>query len=368
MFFKRLNGKCQLSMVYKQKTAALVKVFCVLYVLFSYINTCAAGTKVVSDLPILSIRQDWGKCGINVAAHEPSKKPLELKIGDKVYNRGIGTHAKSEIVIDLSGRYKNFDAEVGLQNYEIPNNPGSVIFKVYVDGIKKFESKVKTIESPAESISVPVEGAMEMTLEVDDAGDGINCDLANWARASLELNENPVVRNRTAGLNIVPFGKVMSWDCAINRLHASRIAELSESDIFPGRELRKNDDVYELTPDKNGDSSIGARWAENRRIRKFTIEFAENSNIPEPDHVKLQWWVGESRWIGDWIDLSGKTEKNGNYFEYNCNITDYRNDHLDNAAHWTPGVPKYRWVISSGQPLKVKISKHSLGPDGRIST
>jgi len=42
------------------------------------------------------------------------KKPITL--GGKVYPKGLGTHAPSEIVYNLDGKYATFTADVGIDD------------------------------------------------------------------------------------------------------------------------------------------------------------------------------------------------------------------------------------------------------------
>ena len=76
-------------------------------------------------------QQGWGELGLNTCAHAPGQNPLSLQIGDKTYAKGLGHHASGEIIIDLNGQYDAFLAEVGVQ--QVPNSPGTVVFKVFVD-------------------------------------------------------------------------------------------------------------------------------------------------------------------------------------------------------------------------------------------
>jgi len=60
-----------------------------------------------------------------------------------------------------------------------------VIFKVIADGRESFDSGVMRANTPAKWVSVPLAGVNELKLVVTDAGDGINCDHADWAEAFL---------------------------------------------------------------------------------------------------------------------------------------------------------------------------------------
>ena len=317
----------------------------------------AYADKVIYDLPIVISRQSWGVMGENYAAHELGKEPLKLQIGDKVYDKGIGTHAKSVIELDLLGKYETFNAEIGVQHYgNTEENPASIIFKVIVDGENKFESGIMAMQSPAQKISIAVAGASEMSLIVEDAGDGINSDLANWADASLVESDEATKIVNNKSIDIIPFGRVMTWDSDLQKNEPSRIKELSVEDIFPGEEIFPVDGQFVLASDNNK-YCIGGQWAENRQIRKFVIEFVEGSDIPELDKTQLQWWVGSSVWSGQWKPIFGQIEKQGNTFVYNTTIKDCRDGYYKepNATWiWTVGFPKFRWVFEAEKTVKVK--------------
>ena len=63
---------------------------------------------------IVSHTQGWGVMGVDVAAHAAGVEAMPLKIGEKAYTSGIGTHAPSETVLLLDGQYERLTAEVGV--------------------------------------------------------------------------------------------------------------------------------------------------------------------------------------------------------------------------------------------------------------
>src|SRR6185295_14102922 len=97
-------------------------------------------TEYLSDVRhrILYKQQGWGELGIDTCAFERRTTPQPLRIGEKDYKKGLGHHAPGELVIDLGAEYDKFEAEVGLQ--PLPACPGSVVFQIFVDDEKKFDS------------------------------------------------------------------------------------------------------------------------------------------------------------------------------------------------------------------------------------
>ena len=98
----------------------------------------------------------------------------------KTYQKGLGTHAPSEIVYKLDKQSEQFMCDVGATY-----NSGTVTFTVYVDNIKKYESRVLTRKDLPERICINTKGCETLKLVVGDGGDGHDCDHAVWADALL---------------------------------------------------------------------------------------------------------------------------------------------------------------------------------------
>ena len=155
--------------------------------------------------------QGWGELGIDTCAHIPGVTPLKLRIKDIEYAKGLGHHASGEIVVDLEGLYETFEAEVGVQWQG--DNVGSVVFQIYVDDAKRFDSGVMREQDPAKPVSIPLGGAQELRLVVMDAGDGITCDCADWANARLIRARSPAPAAALGDrVNVARFAQVVTCD------------------------------------------------------------------------------------------------------------------------------------------------------------
>ncbi len=108
-----------------------------------------------------------------------------LRLGGKTYARGVGSHARSEIALDLKKAATRFEAMVGIDD-EVEGR-GTVVFEVWVDGRKAARTDILYGIETAE-ISVDLSGAERLVLVIKDAGDGIGCDHADWADARLTLD------------------------------------------------------------------------------------------------------------------------------------------------------------------------------------
>jgi hypothetical protein len=107
-----------------------------------------------------------------------------IVLNGKRYDKGLGTHANSEIAFALGKQFEHFRSAVGLDDTQ-DGTPGSVVFKVYVDGNLKRQTAIMRWESETQWMEIPVKGAETLVLIVTDAGDDDKCDHANWAGAEL---------------------------------------------------------------------------------------------------------------------------------------------------------------------------------------
>jgi NPCBM/NEW2 domain len=99
------------------------------------------------------------------------------------YPKGLGVHSTSHVVYALGGQYQAFAAAVGVDDE--CGSMGSVVFQVFVNGAKRFDSAKMTATSPTKPVLVDTTGANQLKLTVTAAGDGGACDHADWADARL---------------------------------------------------------------------------------------------------------------------------------------------------------------------------------------
>lgn len=139
----------------------------------------------LSDLPFVESTNGFGPVERDKSnGEEEAEDGAPISIGGKIYEKGLGVHSLSEVTFDLEGRYKRFISAIGIDD-EVPTDQGSVVFQVFVDETKVFESPVMTRASEAGSVNVSVENARTLRLVVTDAWDGITHDHADWAGARL---------------------------------------------------------------------------------------------------------------------------------------------------------------------------------------
>ncbi|MBI4325945.1 MAG: NPCBM/NEW2 domain-containing protein, partial [Chloroflexi bacterium] len=272
----------------------------------------ASPVEYVSDRPdlILSSSQDWGALGFDVAAHQPGQAGQPLQIGEQQFSRGLGHHANGAIVIWLDGGYSGFDASVGLQ----PCSGGSVVFRVLVDGQLRFDSGVLKAADAPKTAQVSLAGAQELRLEAKDAGDGINCDMANWAEARLTrasgTARTPPPEPR---VDIARFALVATWDPQrMDGCRANRVQEFQAEDVFLETDLTPNQDgTFAVPMATNGLACIGLQWLNRRALKELSLAFVDPAQVPATNSVQVQGWFGESAWQGSWKPLAGEWQADG---------------------------------------------------------
>ena len=136
----------------------------------------------ISDLSWKSATIGSGAIGKDISVR---RETIQIRNEDgsyQAYEKGIGTHAQSEIVYD-SADYDIFDTWVGLDRYVAGESVASVNFKVYVDGVLKAETGIMKADTPKKRLVVDVRGSKQIKLVADQATNGNNWDHADWADA-----------------------------------------------------------------------------------------------------------------------------------------------------------------------------------------
>jgi len=134
----------------------------------------------LSDLPWQSAQAGWSSNGDKLPRRDRDAQDNLLQLGGRRYRKGIGTHAPSEIVYALDGKYDRFQAIVGGAEAR-----GTVMFQVFGDDKLLFDSGLMHGMRGTKPIDVNIAGAKRLRLVVTDAGDNYFSDMANWADARL---------------------------------------------------------------------------------------------------------------------------------------------------------------------------------------
>jgi hypothetical protein len=138
----------------------------------------------------LLVRSTSGGCEKNLSI---AKTPMT--IAGRRYLRGLGVDCPSRLSVSLDGKYKRFQALAGLDSAIMNNymDRSAIVFEVWVDGEKRWDSgPVRNADpaEPAKVVDVDVAGAKVLELVV--VGEEVNGHLAqnfaDWATARLLRN------------------------------------------------------------------------------------------------------------------------------------------------------------------------------------
>jgi len=110
--------------------------------------------------------------------------PLTLR--GRTYQKGLATSSPSLVRYRLGKRCHELIAEIGID--DAAQGAGSVVFQVWADGEKLFDSGIIYGTTAPQTLSVDLSGRSEMRLWVGQVDD-IEQDHADWADARLRCDE-----------------------------------------------------------------------------------------------------------------------------------------------------------------------------------
>ena len=188
--------------------------------------------------------------------------------------------------------------------------------------------------------------------------------------AGAEAIETVVARE----VNIAPFAQVMTWDPTRTTDPPRRTEDFPAKDVFPGHEVISDDGVYTVPVYQDGTGYIGLEWVERRDVKKFVLEFADGSNIPAVENVRVEYWheiahfgaheiagssSAGSKWHGEWKPLPVNRRKRGH--QWMCDVhlqppAEQKPEKVGaNLKHVLPGLTKVRFVFPPTQkPVRLR--------------
>jgi alpha-galactosidase len=149
-----------------------------------------SGTVALSDLTWTYASNGLGPIerDMSVGATAPGDgAPISLR--GQTYARGLGMGAPAAAIFRLAQSCTTFTADVGVD--DVTSGAGSVVFQVFADGDKLYDSGVVTGTSPVQSVSVDVTGRRRLKLVVTNGGDGAADDSASWGNPQLVCPGTP---------------------------------------------------------------------------------------------------------------------------------------------------------------------------------
>jgi hypothetical protein len=101
------------------------------------------------------------------------------------YTKGLGVHASSDIRYNIAGAgWTRFQSDVGVDD-EVGSN-GSLIFRVFADSVKIYDSGTMTGNTATKKIDVALPGTIGvLRLVVVSSNASIDYDHGDWAGAKL---------------------------------------------------------------------------------------------------------------------------------------------------------------------------------------
>ena len=140
--------------------------------------SCAADKNVTLQV----VRQDY-----NLLRFNESCMGNPLRIGSTEYERGLGTHAQSEIIARFAKPVTKFSAAVGVDhNTSTGGSKGSVVFAVLANGKEIYRSETLTGRDEAASVDLAFDATDTLTLVVETTDDGPSFDQADWCEAAAQ--------------------------------------------------------------------------------------------------------------------------------------------------------------------------------------
>ena len=203
-----------------------------LIIIFLFFSSCRDKYTVwLDELPREEIIDPYGPPKRN-----KSFAGQQLNVAGRTFSRGLGTHAPSELTMQLNKKVKYFEAWIGVDDYskmfldkstrdsikEMANysyfnktdhydfsSGGSVVFRIMLDDKEIYASGVMTSGSSPKKVKVKVKGGERLSLIIDTGEDGAYRDLGNWMEArfiSFDSTFMPEIYHHQENLMVNPVG------------------------------------------------------------------------------------------------------------------------------------------------------------------
>jgi alpha-galactosidase len=116
--------------------------------------------------------------------------PRVFTLGGVTYPHAVPLRVDADMTVDIGGGATRFMSVIGIEDGAQASGqanaappPGSVVFGVWTDGKKAFESEVMTRGDAPKLVSIDLTGVKTLVLATVDANDGTAGDNALWAGA-----------------------------------------------------------------------------------------------------------------------------------------------------------------------------------------
>lgn len=166
----------------------------------------------ISDLIPLLSTNGFGPIEIDKSNGEDAAGDgRTLTLNGVTFTKGLGTHANSEIIYDLTAnQYSTFKAKIGVDD-EVPNGDcGSVVFKVYKDNNLAYESPTLYPSSATIDVNIDISNTSQLKLITDTSGDNNFCDHGDWADAKLSSSGSNDIVPPTTPSSVTAVAPIMN--------------------------------------------------------------------------------------------------------------------------------------------------------------
>ncbi|WP_018754819.1 NPCBM/NEW2 domain-containing protein [Paenibacillus terrigena] len=266
----------------------------------------------LSDLNWLSATAGWGTVQKDKSVGENT-----ITLNGTTYAKGIGTHAASCITYNLNGKYARFTSDVGVDDESTVG--GTVVFQVWGDGNKLFDSQTMTPTSATQSIDISVAGVNQLLLTVTDAGDGNSHDHADWANAELFRNgsdtQAPTAPTNLAASHITQNSAALNWTASNDNVGVSGY-QIYNGNTLAGTSTTTSFQVIGLTAGTTYSFTVKAKDAAgNLSAASNTVDIT-TQGTQQPETVFLSDLTWESATAG-WGTVQKDKSVDGNTLTLN---------------------------------------------------
>lgn len=165
--------------------AATVCTWIALAMLFGGVTIAARNVSRPLDIDsaiwLADFRPEVAEQGWKELAIDRSVAGELIRLGDRTYLRGIGTHAPATLVYAIPPESHTFRALIGID--QAAGDRGSAVLEVLLDGKPAHRTPVLTAAQGPSELVIDVRGRRQITFEVDTAGDGRASDHLDLALA-----------------------------------------------------------------------------------------------------------------------------------------------------------------------------------------
>ena len=144
------------------------------------------GTNYLSDLPWLADVTTAQMYATNYPYNQDQSGVFApLTLHGVTYAKGLGEIVYTRLSYFLGGATARFHSDIGVD--DAAGNRGAIIFRVYADGTKLYDSGVMTTQTPTQTIDLNLTGYKVLTLEATNGVAGNVNDYADWAGARITV-------------------------------------------------------------------------------------------------------------------------------------------------------------------------------------